>query len=168
MLLKNSLPLQNLLSLDLSSESLMPGVLSKNLLRSFFLPMSTSCIQEPITGVCASKYFTSLNKSSIGFWFFIMFFEMRSSLRLKLASFSLLFVTYKLISPCISLPNLLVVKIYFFTSPLGVFFHRLLLKINVLQKVFTIKSILAKRLNKAAGKIVQSFCLLFLMYFVVR
>ena len=76
----------------------MSGALSKNLLWSFFLPLSTSRIKEPITWFCALKCFTSLNKSSIEFWFFITFFEMGSSLCLKVDSFSLLFVTYKSIS----------------------------------------------------------------------
>ena len=93
------------ISLNLSFKSLISNTLSKNMPRSFFLPMSTSRIKEPITGFCPSKCFTSLNKISIGFLFFIMFFEMGSSLRLKLASFGLLFVTYELIPPCISLPN---------------------------------------------------------------
>ena len=115
-LLKNSLPSRSLLSLDLSSKSLMFGALSKNLLRSFFLPMSTSRIKEPITGFCASKCFTSLNRSSIGFWFLIMLFEMGSSFPLKLASFSLLLVTHRSISPRISSPNSLVARRHFFTS----------------------------------------------------
>ena len=111
-LLKNFLPLQSLLSLDLSSKSLMSGALSKNLLRSFFLPVSTSRIKEPITGFCASKCFTSLNKSSIGFWFFIMFSRWGRAYVPKAG----------LVQASISLPNLLVAKRYFLTSSLGVLF----------------------------------------------
>ena len=66
----------------------MSGALSKNLHRFFFLPISTSRINEPIIGFYGWKCFTSLNKSLIGFWFFIMFFGMGLSLHLKLASFS--------------------------------------------------------------------------------
>ena len=88
------------------------------------------------------------------------------SLRLKLASFNLLFATYKSISSSISSPNLLVAKKYFFTSSLVVLSTSF--KISVLWKVYTIEPILVKRLNKIARKIVQSFCFLFLMNSVAR
>ena len=117
-LLKNLFFSRSLFSLDRISKSLMSGALSKNLLKSFCLPISASFIKEPITGFCASKCFTSLNKSSIGFLFLIMFFEIGSSLLLKLASFNLLLVTYRSSSPCISSPKLLVADRNFFTSSL--------------------------------------------------
>ena len=39
----------------------------------FFLAMSTSIIKGPITWFYASKCFTPLSQTSIGFWFFINF-----------------------------------------------------------------------------------------------
>ena len=84
-LLKNSL----LLSLDLIFKSLMLGALSKNLLKSNFFPMSTSLVKEPMTGFRSSSFC------------------------LKLASFSLSFVTHRTISPCLSSPNSLVARRYF-------------------------------------------------------
>ena len=84
----------------------------------FFLPISTSFIKEPITGFCASKCFTSLNKSSIRFLFLIMLFEIGSSPLLKLTSFTLLLVTYRSSSPCISSPKSLVPNRNFSTSSL--------------------------------------------------
>ena len=100
------------------TKSLMSGALFKNLLKPFFLRISTSFIKEPITGFYASKCFTSLNKSSFGFLFLIMFSQIGSSLLLKLASFSLLLVTCRSSSPCISSPKSLVANRNSVTSSL--------------------------------------------------
>ena len=137
-MLKNSFLEWSLLSLDCSFRSSTSGAWERNLLKSFFFPMSASRIKLPITefcvpqcfkslnnistGFCVSKCFKSLNNKSTGFWFFIIFFEMGSSFCLKLASFNLLLVTYKLISSWISWPNSLVASKNLFTSSLGAFF----------------------------------------------
>ena len=44
--------------------------------------------------------------------------------------------------------------------------YELLLKVSALRNVYTVKPILLKELYKIAGKLLQSFCFLFLMYSV--
>ena len=84
--LKNSSLSWSFLSLSQISRSLMSGAFSRNLLKSFFFQCLTFLIKEPIIEFWASKYFTSLDNISIGFWFFIIFFENGSSFCLKLVS----------------------------------------------------------------------------------
>ena len=128
-----------------------------------------SLIKDPITRFCASKCFTSLNKSTTGFWFFKMVFDTDSSFCLKLASF---------VHPAIGH-----VQIYFtlylfakFTCSQKKLFHvfarcfaqELLLKVNVHRKVYTAWLVLIKGLEKIAWESVQMLCFFFLVYSVSR
>ena len=61
--------------------------------------MSIFQARELIMGLCALNVEISLKTSSSGFWFLIIFLEMGSSFRLKLAVFSLSLVMHKSISP---------------------------------------------------------------------
>ena len=141
----------------------MLSALSKNLLKSLFLPISTSFIKEPITGFYVSKCFTYLNKSSIRLLFLMMFFEIGSSLLLKLASFNLLLVRYRFSSPCISSSKSLVANRNFFTS-----FLKRLLRIIALRKVNSIKKIFIKRLYQITWKIFFFLLLFSVFYSMVK